>query len=68
VPESLRPTPWRFALLVAFALAAAITAAGLAAGDPYDGALRGLAEAAACLAGFGLLGPYLGLWSRCVTS
>jgi hypothetical protein len=29
--------------------------------DPYDGILRGLADAIACLAGFAVLGRYLGL-------
>jgi hypothetical protein len=59
----LRSAPWRFAFVVAFAVAAVITLAGIGADDPYDGLLRGLLEAAAVLAGFGLLGPYLGLRS-----
>ena len=63
VPAPLRSAPWRFASVVAFALAAVITLAGIGADDPYDGLLRGLLEAAAVLAGFGLLGPYLGLRS-----
>jgi hypothetical protein len=57
----LQRRPWRFALLFAGALAAAIAIAGVAAGDPYDGVLRGLADAGACLAGFGLLGRFLSL-------
>jgi len=61
VPAILRGRPWRFALLFAAALAVAITVAGVAASDPYDGALRGVADAAGCLAGFALLGRYLGL-------
>ncbi len=63
VPAPLRSAPWRFAFVVAFALAAVITLAGVGADDPYDGLLRGVLEAAAVLAGFGLLGPYLGLRS-----
>jgi hypothetical protein len=61
VPPVLQRRPWRFALLFAGALAAAIAIAGVAAGDPYDGALRGLTDAGACLAGFGLLGRFLSL-------
>ena len=64
VPEPLRAGPWRFAFAVALALGAVIAIAGAGADDPYDGALRGLVEAIAVLAGFGLLGPYLGLTSR----
>ena len=63
-PQPLRVAPWRFAFAVAFALGAVIAIAGAGADDPYDGALRGLVEAIAVLAGFGLLGPYLGLTSR----
>lgn len=58
---TLAASPWRFALLVAFALALVTAAGGVAGNDPYDGALRGLFEAAACLAGFATLGRYLGL-------
>ena len=29
--------------------------------DPYDGVARGIADAAACMAGFIVLGRYLGL-------
>ena len=64
VPQPLRVVPWRFAFVVAFALGAVIAIAGAGADDPYDGALRGVVEAIAVLAGFGLLGPYLGLTSR----
>jgi hypothetical protein len=64
VPEPLRVAPWRFALVVAFGLGAVIAVVGVGADDPYDGVLRGLMEAAAVLAGFGLLGPYLGLRSE----
>ena len=62
-PAALSGRPWRVALLVAGGLALVTAAAGLVQSDPYDGILRGLAEASACLAGFALLGPFLGLWS-----
>jgi hypothetical protein len=61
LPKPVAARPWRFAFLVACALAVVVTVAGVGANDPYDGALRGVIEAAACLVGFGLLGPYLGL-------
>ena len=48
-------------LWVAAAVAVAIAAAGVIGGDPFDGALRGMADGAACLGGFALLGRYLGL-------
>jgi hypothetical protein len=59
--ERLRTDPWRFACLVAIAVGAAVWIAGIAQGDPIDGFLRGMLEAAACLAGFAALGRYLGL-------
>jgi hypothetical protein len=62
-PPSLLGHPWLIALLVAGGLWLVIAAAGVIQSDPYDGILRGLAEATACLAGFALLGPFLGLWS-----
>ncbi len=61
VPRLATSSPWRFALWFAGALALAIALAGIAAGDPYDGGLRGLADGAACLGGFAVLGRYLGL-------
>ncbi len=61
MPSQLRDRPWRFALVVAGLVAVLVTIAGLAAADPFDGALRGLADGLACLAGFGLLGRYLAL-------
>jgi hypothetical protein len=61
VPTPLRGRPWAFALGVAAAVAAVTALAGAAAADGIDGALRGAAEALACLAGFGLLGRYLSL-------
>ncbi len=61
LPASPARTPTRVALLFAGALALVVTVAGIAADDPYDGMLRGVLEGAACLAGYGLLGGYLGL-------
>lgn len=63
-PPALAGRPWRLATCVAVAVAVAITVAAIPAGDVYDGAARGLVDAIACLAGFALLGPYLGLWRR----
>jgi hypothetical protein len=54
-------TPTRFALLFAGMLTLLATVAGVVANDPYDGAIRGVVEGAACLVGYGLLGGYLGL-------
>jgi hypothetical protein len=61
-PAPLRGRPWRLALTVAAMLLLAAALQGVATSDPYDGVLRGLLEALACLTGFGLLGPYVGLW------
>jgi hypothetical protein len=58
-----RLRPWRFALLVALAVAVAIATVGVAQQDPYDGALRGLLDGLACLGGFAVFGRYLGLRS-----
>ena len=62
VPPPLRGRPWLFALIVAAALGGAIALLGASQNDPFDGLARGLADGAACLAGFAVLGPYLGLW------
>jgi hypothetical protein len=61
VPAWLRGRPWRFAVLFAAAVGIAVALAGVAAGDPFDGILRGLVEAFACLTGFAALGPFIGL-------
>ncbi|HET8978290.1 MAG TPA: hypothetical protein VFN87_09030 [Solirubrobacteraceae bacterium] len=58
----LRGRPWRVALLLAGAIVVAATALGVVTADPYDGALRGIADGLACLFGFATLGRYLGLW------
>jgi hypothetical protein len=60
-PRWLRGRPWQFALIVAGALALVIWVDGVAVADPYDGFLRGIAEALACVTGFGVLGRYIGL-------
>jgi hypothetical protein len=56
-----RTSPWRFARRIAFAAGAAVWVAGAVQGDPLDGAVRGLMEAAACLGGFAVFGRFLGL-------
>ena len=61
VPARLRGHPWAFAAAVACGVALVVWRAGVAASDPYDGALRGLAEGAACIAGFAVLGRFLAL-------
>jgi len=53
----------RLALAVAGVAAAAVALAGVVAGDPIDGALRALVEAAAVLGCYRLLGRKLGLRS-----
>lgn len=63
VPARLRGRPWTFAAAVAAGVGLLVWLAGVAASDPYDGALRGLTEAGACLLGFALLGRYLSLRS-----
>jgi len=61
VPDPLRGRPWAFALMLAGFLFVLVTVAGIAQSDPFDGALRGLAEAVALLGGFAVLGRFLGL-------
>jgi MFS family permease len=61
VPLRLRGHPWRLAGVTAAAVALVITLAGVAQSDGIDGALRGIADGLACLAGFALLGRCLGL-------
>jgi hypothetical protein len=61
-PACLRGHPWRLAVWFALGLAALITLAAVPAQDVYDGAVRGILDALACLAVFATLGRYLGLW------
>jgi hypothetical protein len=61
VPKRLRGDPWTFAQTVALLAGLAVALAGIAQSDPFDGLLRGLAEALACFAGFAGLGRFLGL-------
>ena len=51
----------RLALVAAVALAIVIALAGVAAGDPYDGVVRGVLEGGTFLGGYAALGEYLGL-------
>ncbi len=53
----------RLALLSAAGLAVVIAGAGVVTNDPYDGILRGVFEGGAFLAGYAVLGRYLGI--RC---
>ncbi|MCL2419528.1 MAG: hypothetical protein FWD04_09560 [Conexibacteraceae bacterium] len=59
VPAAL--TPLRCALLLAAVITIVLTAAGIVTADPYDGALRAITDALACMIGFTVLGGYLGL-------
>ena len=63
VPTALRGHPWTFAATVACGAGLLVWFAGIAASDPYDGALRGIAEAVACFIGFAILGRFLALRS-----
>jgi hypothetical protein len=60
-PGWLRGKHWTCAALTAAAVAIVVTIAGAVQADGYDGALRGILDGGACLAGFALLGRYLGL-------
>jgi hypothetical protein len=63
VPAALRGRPWTFAATVSGAAGLLVWVVGIAASDPYDGALRGVAEGTACLIGFAVLGRFLALRS-----
>ncbi|MBO0768184.1 MAG: hypothetical protein J2O48_05815 [Solirubrobacterales bacterium] len=60
-PLSFGLEPGAFALLFAGLLAVVVTLFGIVAGDPFDGAARGLADGGACLVGYLLLGGYVGM-------
>jgi len=64
VPLQLRGRPWTFAAAVAAIVCVTITAAGILQSDPFDGAMRGVLDAVAVLAGFAVLGRFLGLRRR----
>lgn len=51
----------RIACLICAGLVIVMALAGIAAGDPYDGILRGLLEGGAFLGGYAVLGRYLGI-------
>jgi hypothetical protein len=59
-----RVTPLRIALALSAVIVVLMFAVGVGSDDPIDGLARGLVDAAACLAGFAVLGNYLGLRSR----
>ncbi len=63
VPPRLRGSDWRAAVGIAGLVALCIAAAGVAQGDPFDGLARALLDGLACLAGFAVLGRWLGLRS-----
>jgi hypothetical protein len=56
-----RAEPWRFAGGVAIAVGLVVFLAAAVRGDPFDGAVNGMAEALACAGGFALFGRFLGL-------
>jgi MFS family permease len=60
-PAGWRGHPWRPALAIAALVGVAVALAGVVGSDPYDGVARGMLDAGACLAGFALLGRYVGL-------
>jgi hypothetical protein len=64
VPARLRGRPWKLALAVSGAIFLGVALAGVLQSDPFDGALRGIADGLACLVGFAVLGRFLGLRGR----
>lgn len=61
VPGQLKRRPWWFAACVALAVAIVIAVGGAIQSDGYDGIARGLIDGLAVLAGFAVLGRFLGL-------
>lgn len=61
VPQRLHPGGRRFAVLLAATIVFVGTIAGIVQDDPFDGILRGLLDALACLSCYAALGGYLGL-------
>ena len=58
-----RFTPTTIALALTAAIIVLMGVAGVFTDDPYDGIARGIADGLACMAGFAVLGRYLGLRS-----
>jgi hypothetical protein len=56
-----RATPRRIVVVLSVVIVLVMVAIGVRSDDLYDGFLRGLFDAAACLVGFAVLGQYLGL-------
>lgn len=56
-----RATPRRIVVILSVVIVLVMVAIGVRSNDLYDGILRGLFDAAACLVGFAVLGQYLGL-------
>ena len=56
-----RVTPWRVALALSLAILVVATLLGVRTDETYDGILRGVFDAGACMIGFIALGRYLGL-------
>jgi hypothetical protein len=61
VPAMLRGGTWRLPLAIAGLVVLCIALAGAVQDDPFDGLARALLDGLACLAGFALLGRFLGL-------
>ncbi len=59
--QGLPVTPWHAAVVLSLGIVIALALLGAVNDDPYDGLARGLADGLACMAGFALLGGYLGL-------
>ena len=54
-------TPLHVSLILSALIVVVVTLIGVGSSDPIDGLARGLADAAACMIGFTVLGTYLGL-------
>jgi hypothetical protein len=63
VPSALRGNTWRLAFAIAGLVAVCVAVAGVIQNDPFDGIARALFDGLACLAGFALLGRFLGMRS-----
>lgn len=61
LPAAASLRPWQIAAATATAVGVAVFLAGVVALDGIDGALRGVAEAGACVLGYIVLGKVLGL-------